>query len=277
MIELLGQNPWFSVLANSAGLVSFILGIVFYFKSKEKFAMAYFVAEKTLIDQPAKLPFDLDLPVSIAGTAVQRLTRTFVLIRNNGNKLIEPNDNVGLPSLAVGSASTILNFEVVMSDDPGSQFSLLTTATNSLDVRMNFIRPKEGFVIKVDHTGAQNELFVNWRTKIGGPIRKINLSARVALWLMLAVLSMPFLGVSVILALEQYLPSSPDRPSLTNTDLFGAILGSTLIGMMIWLSGLVIYGLCNLIIRMWRRFALGRAHSPTSFEIFSRASANAKG
>jgi hypothetical protein len=120
-IAWLANYPLLTVAANLTGVVGFGLAIFFYFRSKEKVVLSYNITEKLLIQPSTKLPFDMDVPLSWDGKQLTRLTRSFILVSNTGNQLVERSDIVGVSSLQVAGTSEIIKAEIVFSDDPGSQ------------------------------------------------------------------------------------------------------------------------------------------------------------
>jgi hypothetical protein len=63
-------------------------------------------------------------------------------------------------------------------DDPGSQAQILAGDRKMRGLQFEFLRAREAFVVKVDHNGSSDELFVDCRTKVGGPIGKADLTFR---------------------------------------------------------------------------------------------------
>jgi len=57
-----------------------------------------------------------------------------------------------------------------------------------------FLRPGDGFILKVDHTGGINEIYVDWKTKAGGPIKKESERKRVLSWFALSVIALGLFG-----------------------------------------------------------------------------------
>jgi hypothetical protein len=171
MIQVLASNPWLTVAANILGVASFVLGFIFYFRAKERFALTYLVSERTLIHSSTERPFDLNLALSWNGRPLPQLTRSYVLIRNTGNKLIEREDIVGQPSVRVGAE--IIDACIECSDDPGTQAQIVPVGDKrSGELNLEFLRPSDAIIIRIDHTGLVREIFVECHTKAGGPIKK---------------------------------------------------------------------------------------------------------
>jgi hypothetical protein len=70
--------------------------------------------------------------------------------------------------------ASIIRAEVVDTDDPGNQPQIVADGQtdNMRELRFEFLRPTDAFVVKIDHTGSTNELFVECNTKAGGAIRE---------------------------------------------------------------------------------------------------------
>jgi hypothetical protein len=166
-IEQFATNPYVVVGSYVLAAAGVILAVVFYYKSKERIALRYFVSERVIVRPPGTGYFDLDLPVSRNGQVLSFLRRTYVRIQNVGNRLIEPKDIIGKPTIRVDA--DILEAAVFMSDDPGSQVSL-SAGEREREIGFEFLRPKDAFVVRIDHTGNRDQLFIDCRTKVGGPI-----------------------------------------------------------------------------------------------------------
>lgn len=219
-----------SIAANLAGVVGFGLAFFFYFRAKERFVLSYKVVEKLLIQPSSRRPFDLDLPLSRNDQVVSQLTRTYILITNTGNKLIERGDIVGISSIQVSDKAEIIESELVFSDDPGSRASISGGSlgpTRAFD--FEFLRPKDGVIFKVDHTGALNELFIECKSKAGGPIRKTNQKFAAIFWPTIVVAMMVLVGY-VIWQVANPLPEPFNYQSKHGDDPFIAIFSSFMLG-----------------------------------------------
>jgi hypothetical protein len=186
-ISELANNPLFSLFNGLVGFVGVALAVYFYFKAKERYTLSYKITERQLIKDSSLRPFDMDVPLNWGGHDVTRLTRSFIFIKNSGNKLIEGSDLSNAPSIQVLQDNKIIHAELVFSDDPGSQIIINAGTDNTRSLDFEFIRPADGCVIKVDHTGQSNEIFVECRTKPGGAIKKINDGPRAALALLMTL------------------------------------------------------------------------------------------
>src|ERR1700759_2791196 len=85
------------------------------------------------------------------------------------NKLIEPDNIAGKMTINTLDGATIVEAEVVCADDPGSQ-EISAGGQMMREIGFEFLRPQDAFIVRVDHTGSTNELFVDCRMKAGGPI-----------------------------------------------------------------------------------------------------------
>jgi len=172
MIEQIATNPWAIVASYILAILGFIAAFVFYYLSKEKFEMAYRVCERTLLSSKNRW-FDMDIPVLLDGRELIQFTRSYVLILNVGNKLIEPKDIVGSLAIKTINDASIIRAEVVGTDDPGSQAQIVAAGQmdGMRELRFDFLRPTDAFIVKIDHTGSTNELFLECNTKAGGAIR----------------------------------------------------------------------------------------------------------
>jgi len=167
------NNPYFNLFNGVVGVVGVGLAFYFYFRSKESYQTSYNVAERVVV-QPTErtLPFELDNPVEIDGRKITQLTRTYICIRNIGNKLIDGADIVGTSTIRSMSNSEIMSASVVFVEDAGSNPTLIRQSNSSVDIKFDFLRPNEGMIVRLDHLGLTNEVYLNLKTKHGGPISR---------------------------------------------------------------------------------------------------------
>jgi hypothetical protein len=271
-IAWLANYPLLTIAANLTGVVGFALAIFFYFRSKEKVVLRYNIAEKLLIQPSTKLPFDMDVPLSWNGKPVTQLTRTFILVSNTGNRLVERSDIVGVPSLQVAGTSEIINAELVFSDDPGSQVAVKDGSSNLRSFDFEFLRARDSFIIKVDHTGALNEIFPECKTKVGGPIKKSNQRAKIVLWSGFAVLLTGALG-NAIWRTADFFPEEFSYNSKYN-DAANYVFGSFTIGVVVVGAILISGSLIGLALsRLLRR---GTKEPKRAWLVFIEISNNSK-
>jgi hypothetical protein len=201
MIEQIATNPWIVVGSYVVGVAGIVLACVFYYTQIEKFILSYEICERTLMRVSESRPFDLDFPLVSKGREIEQLTRSYVLITNVGNKLIELNDVVGgLAIKTINEDAKVISAKIVGYDDPGSQVQI-AAGDDVGELKFEFLRPEDGFIVKVDHTGSTNEVFVEGRTKIGGAIKRANSGAMGAFAFVLLVFTTGAIGGIAILSL----------------------------------------------------------------------------
>jgi hypothetical protein len=213
-IAALTNNPIFNLFNGLVGVIGVALAVYFYFRAKERYALSYKVTERQLIQASSLRPFDMDVPLSWGGREVARLTRSFILITNSGNKLIQKSDLTNSATVQVSQDSKIIDTAIIFSDDPGSQVLISGGSSSSSEINFEFIRPNDGCVIKVDHTGYLNEVFVEFSTKAGGSIKKINDGPRVALGLLIGLPVTWLIGYIIAKYLDLPLPEPFDRATV---------------------------------------------------------------
>ncbi|VIO71257.1 hypothetical protein [Bradyrhizobium ivorense] len=213
-LAALTSNPIFNLCNGLVGIVGVALAIYFYFKAKERYTLSYKVAERQLIQASSLRPFDMDVPLNWGGHDITRLTRSFILITNSGNKLVESSDISSVARIRVSDKSTIIEAKIVYADDPGSQILISGGDSSSRTLDFAFIREREGCIIKVDHTGFLNEVFVECRTKASGSIKKISDGPRAALTLLVGLPTMWAIGSVILRYVDLPLPEPFDRASM---------------------------------------------------------------
>jgi hypothetical protein len=157
------------------GVLGLFFAVYFYFKGKERFSLRYDFVERAIIEQKNdRKPFDLDGPVVWNGFLItERLVRTYVFVRNSGNKLIEKSDVVGGATVQTHESAKIIDVQIIAMDDPACSLKISEPQGFSAQIDFEFFRPKEGAIFRVDHTGKQNQLFVSLKTKQGGPAKRV--------------------------------------------------------------------------------------------------------
>jgi hypothetical protein len=194
-------------------------------------------------------------------------------VTNTGNKLIESSDIVGTPSIQVADTSKIIEAQLVFSDDPGSQV-VLSGATETLrSLDFEFLRPRDSFIIKLDHTGALNEVFPDCKTKAGGPIKKSNQKVKIIFWSVFAALIIGLLG-NLIWRTSTFFPDSFSYNSKYN-DAINYVFGSFMIGLAYVLAILVVGALFGSVLS----YAFRRRTKATkrAWVVFMEISSNSKG
>jgi hypothetical protein len=226
MAELaaLTNNPIFNLFNGLVGVIGVALALYFYFRAKERYTLSYNVAERQLIQASSLRPFDMDVPLNWGGHNITRLTRSFIFITNSGNKLVQRSDISGIASVQVSQDSKIIEAKVIFSDDPGSQIVIDGGEDNTRTIDFEFIREKEGCVIKVDHTGVLNEIFIECRTKANGSIKKINGGPRVALGLLIGLPVIWLIGNIIFKYVDLPLPEPFDRATVAREGALQVVL-----------------------------------------------------
>lgn len=245
MIQALASNPWLTVAANLLGVASFVLGFFFYYKSKDRFAIAYRVSEATLIHSPSTRPFDMDARLSWNGTAVERLTRSYILIKNTGNKVLEANDFVHEPVVRVAQTSTIIESKIKAIDDPGNAAAVSQIGPSASTLSFAFLRPRDAIILQFDHTGATNEIFVEGGTKAGGPLKKLGSVGE-----LFSFLGSIFLVVSVFSSLILTIVLTSDGSSVADRDLLKTIMASFMAGTILLLIAALLLSLLRYLGRL---------------------------
>jgi hypothetical protein len=251
-IGSLTSNPLFNLFNGVIGILGVALAVYFYWKGRERFTLRYQVIERTIIERKLeRRPFDLDGPITWGGVEVsERLLRSFILVQNSGNKLFEKSDLIETPLMQTSFDAKILDAKMVSCDDAGSQPLVVSIRDNLVSFSFEFLRPSEGIVLRVDHTGKPNELFVVCRTKQGGPIKKQGPAGALAFVLAALVLA-PIIGSYIWPYLDEgfYKSVSKDAPWLAFGLCFSLGLASEFIAVGAVLLASVLYLLA---MRKWR-------------------------
>lgn len=172
-LNQLSTNSIFIVASSCTGFIGLALSIYLFYRSKDRFTLTYLVVEKQLWKPLVqKKPFDVDLPRLFNGREIKKLTRSFVLVSNSGNKLLRADDFIGPSSVECKGAEILVARSIFNEDEASNLKVAISEDKKSAPFTVSFIRPKEGFIFQVDHTGDLNDLFLKCSTKQNGPIKK---------------------------------------------------------------------------------------------------------
>jgi hypothetical protein len=158
LADWLAKNPWLTLVGFAIGLIGFILGIVFYFKSKKDKIPRYSLWSINIVrDLEAKIK---GLKVAYEEVEVANLTLSKVAFWNAGRETIHKQDIAAAEPLAIKlkNESRILDVKILFQKTPANNFSI-TTNEDKKQVLLSFdyIDKDEGTVIQFLHTGKSSE------------------------------------------------------------------------------------------------------------------------
>ncbi len=154
-------------VSNGIGVIGIAIGYYLYAKAKPFDSITYMVEETSIISVDEK--YGEKLEVVFDGKAVPRVTAARLLLWNTGNAPIEPQDFLANTPLHIASRGgvDILSYKVIEAAARENVTDLSAVQEQGLlRVQFDVIRPREGFLCELLHTGAKGDLGV------GGLLRR---------------------------------------------------------------------------------------------------------
>ncbi|MBY5769585.1 hypothetical protein HFN63_05565 [Rhizobium leguminosarum] len=162
--------------ANALAVLGVLLAYYFYVKAKLNYELLYTLVETTIVgdDNPR---FSTDLKITYAGNEVPRVTSSVFAVWNGGNVTIKPEHFSPQSPLAFtpGVATKVLKVSILAQTRPENVTDTCWSGPPGTPVNVEslFIRPNEGFVCEVVHSGPVKELKIASQiTEHGSRIRE---------------------------------------------------------------------------------------------------------
>lgn len=156
MLEVVKAN--FNV-GNILGVLGILVGYYFYVKAKISDRISYVISETTIVGVKG-VEFSEQLEIIFAGIKVPRVTASKLIIWNSGNTSLGPTDFLsGSPlGIDIHGEAKILEANIVLSDKAENASTVEVNDAASAAVVFDVIRPGEGLVLRVLHSGAEDAL-----------------------------------------------------------------------------------------------------------------------
>lgn len=145
-----------------------ILGIIFslyIYLIERKFRQISYTFKTTnvLLSNPnlEKLSFSYD------GVPLSSISITDVIIWSNGKEIIDRCDIAPLSPLTVHSSSKILDYQMILSNEPCNNFHLAQMSDTSLSLDFDFLGKNNGIAIRIIHSGGCSDFSVTCKLKDG--------------------------------------------------------------------------------------------------------------
>lgn len=157
MADWLKVNPWLSVLSFLFALLSVILAVIFFIKSRRSKEPRYAIRSTNLIrDFTSRLEA---LEMTYAGKRISNLTVTKLLFWNNGKDTINGRDIASADPLMVKVKDEykILDSSLLYTKNDANQFSIRHSDDGShVLIQFDYLDQGEGGVIQLLHTGKSS-------------------------------------------------------------------------------------------------------------------------
>lgn len=150
-------------VSNGIGVIGIAIGYYLYAKAKPFDRITYMVEETSIISVDEK--YGEKLEVVFDGRTVPRVTAARLLLWNTGNAPIEPQNFLAKMPLHIASRDgvDILSCKVVetAARENVTGLSAIQEHQGLLRVQFDVIRPREGFLCELLHTGAKGDISVS--------------------------------------------------------------------------------------------------------------------
>jgi hypothetical protein len=170
-LNQLSTNALFVAVSGLASILSIVLAIVLYRLGRERYEIGFRAFDALMLDLNNVKYDGGKITVVVNEKEVDRLTSTYILVKNFGTRLVDKSELVGAASIKCAAHVDIVNYQLLAVDDRASGIDL-RRAEDRILIDFDFLRPGDGFLVRVDHTGTQTQVFVELATRTGGPIKR---------------------------------------------------------------------------------------------------------
>ncbi|MDX6271506.1 MAG: hypothetical protein QOD28_2729 [Acidobacteriota bacterium] len=250
LVQWIGTNPWLSVLSFIITLLSIILAVFFYLKSKRSKLPCYSTRNINIIrDLVSRIE---SLEMLYDSHRIENLTVTKFAFWNGGSETIGSQDVASSDpvSFQVVEGCEILKAQKLYEKNSANKFALISTSNNSQHlIEFEYIDKDEGAVFQFLHTGKSNQdiivsgtikgagklveknysSFEKWLLKVF-PFAKIYLTGSRA-WIVFLFFFFPMLAVILLLF------GAVKSPSLIGHRFISLMIASLITVLLYWIVG----------------------------------------
>lgn len=155
--DYLNNNPWLNVIFLALALLSIIVSIILYIKSKKSRIPTYSVRSVNLIKENIKKIKSVE--ILYEGKKVENLTITKLALWNAGKETIDSKDvaQVNPIKIILKNGAKILDSEIIFQKNPSNNFTInIDRTTNEIHVIFDYFDLEEGVIIQMYHTGISS-------------------------------------------------------------------------------------------------------------------------
>jgi hypothetical protein len=158
MLNFITSDPRFNIVSLALAVLSVVLAIIFYYRSKSVKIPCYGRKSQTLVTP--ELMEHSPLRVTFNSKPVETLTMTYVAFWNDGKATIGGEDVAATDPLRIvaDEKCDILAAEIICSNRPANGFKVnLRRQDRVVHINFDFVDNKNGVVIRIYHTGQENQ------------------------------------------------------------------------------------------------------------------------
>jgi hypothetical protein len=151
------QNPWFTIFSFIVTLLSLILTVVFYIKSKKIKLPLYRTRNINLVNDGINKIKLVDILHD--GAKIDNLSVSRIVIWNAGKDAIRSDDIVDLDKLRIeiDEKYEILEYEILYQEKPANNFKLTPKDRSILEIDFNYFDHEEGVIVQICHTATTDD------------------------------------------------------------------------------------------------------------------------
>lgn len=166
----LNNNQWLNLIFLFLALISIILTLIFYLKSKKKKQPIYTIKSFSLIRE--KLTKLKDVKITYKEEDIDNLTLTKIALWNKGNDTINSYDVAPKDWIRVeiNNEYDILESEIIFIKKNANNFKIdLNENRKIIRINFDYFHTNEGFIFQFYHTGKSSQ-----NIKVLGTIKGVN-------------------------------------------------------------------------------------------------------
>jgi hypothetical protein len=155
-MDTLINSNWLGVLIGIIGgaIITYVVAKIFHDRAKAESRLAYQYDSYTLLGIKKDLP---DIQISFRGRSVPRITKSFVVVWNDGSTTLDGKQIVEDDPLriVVSEGSEILDVATLKASRDAIKFSTVVSPKIPNEIRCNFewLDPEDGALIQILHCG----------------------------------------------------------------------------------------------------------------------------
>lgn len=154
-LKWLNDNQWLNIIFLTLAILSIIVSIYLYIKSKKRKIPVYDKRSINVISDKIKKIGDIE--IQYKGGKVDNLTVSKIAIWNNGNDTVNDTDQAPTDKLRIeiDEDFSILESEVIFCTSDTNNIRIVQSS-NKIEILFDYLDPNDGGIIKVIHTGTNS-------------------------------------------------------------------------------------------------------------------------
>lgn len=162
-MDSLIYNPEF-VISFLLSIIGIILSIYFYFRGRKfrQILYTYKTTDVTLNNTPfEKLSF------AYGGKTIDSISITDLIVWCGGKETVNRCDIAPVSPLTIHSPANILDYQLILSNEPCNNFHISRNNGNELSVDFDYMCKNNGIAVRIIHTGGCGNFSVTCKIKDG--------------------------------------------------------------------------------------------------------------